>query len=79
MWIQLREKEEINDVVLINDFLLLDSEAQTSERLTELDILDTVRNENNTAMNCDEDDDEVGNDHDSEINKSSYDENAKII
>ncbi|GBM64988.1 hypothetical protein AVEN_14081-1 [Araneus ventricosus] len=35
MWIQLREKEEINDDVLIDDFLSLDSEAETSETLTE--------------------------------------------
>ncbi|GBN85714.1 hypothetical protein AVEN_1011-1 [Araneus ventricosus] len=70
MWIQLREKEEINDDVLINDFLSLDSEAETSETLTEFDILDSLKNKNNTAMNCDEDeDDEDENDHDAEINK----------
>ncbi|GBL93936.1 hypothetical protein AVEN_76670-1 [Araneus ventricosus] len=63
MWIQLREKEEINDDVPIDDFLSLDSEAETSEILTELDILDSVKNKN-TAMNCDED----GNDHGAEIN-----------
>ncbi|GBM13293.1 Tigger transposable element-derived protein 4 [Araneus ventricosus] len=49
MWIQLRGKEEINDDVLIDDFLSLDSEAETSETLTELDILDIVKNKNNTA------------------------------
>ncbi|GBN61998.1 hypothetical protein AVEN_182437-1 [Araneus ventricosus] len=70
MWIQLREKEEINDDVLIDDFLSLDSEAETSETLTELDILDSVKNKNNTVMNCNKDkDDENGNDHDAEINK----------
>ncbi|GBL84871.1 Tigger transposable element-derived protein 6 [Araneus ventricosus] len=53
MWIQPREKEEINDDVLIDDFLSLDSEAETSETITELDILDSVKNKNNTAMNCD--------------------------
>ncbi|GBO32343.1 hypothetical protein AVEN_25761-1 [Araneus ventricosus] len=53
MWIQLRETEEINDNVLIYDFLSLDFEAETSETLTELDILDSVKNKNNTAMNCD--------------------------
>ncbi|GBL83500.1 hypothetical protein AVEN_196351-1 [Araneus ventricosus] len=53
MFIQLREKEEINDDVLIDDFLSLDSEAETSKTLTELDILDSVKNRNNTAMNCD--------------------------
>ncbi|GBN45570.1 hypothetical protein AVEN_179553-1 [Araneus ventricosus] len=75
MWIQLSEKEEINDDVLIDDFLSLDSEAETSETLTELDILDIVKNKNDIAMNCDEnEDDEDGNDHDAEINKSSYDE-----
>ncbi|GBN05842.1 Tigger transposable element-derived protein 4 [Araneus ventricosus] len=56
MWLQLREKEEINDDVLIDDFLSLDSEAETSETLTELDIVDSVKNKNNTAMNCDDDD-----------------------
>ncbi|GBN32297.1 hypothetical protein AVEN_69805-1 [Araneus ventricosus] len=44
MWIQLREKEEINDDVLIDDFLSLDSEVETSETLTELDILESVKN-----------------------------------
>ncbi|GBO42421.1 hypothetical protein AVEN_31557-1, partial [Araneus ventricosus] len=74
-WIQLSEKEEINDDVLIDDLLSLDSEAETSETLTELDILDIVKNKNDIAMNCDEkEDDEDGNDHDAEINKSSYDE-----
>ncbi|GBN79762.1 hypothetical protein AVEN_56442-1 [Araneus ventricosus] len=71
MWIQPREKEEINDDLLINDFLSLDSEAETSETLTELEILDSVKNENNAAINCDEED---GNDHDAEINTPSYDE-----
>ncbi|GBN11303.1 hypothetical protein AVEN_204739-1 [Araneus ventricosus] len=78
MWIQLREKEEINDDVLIDDFLSVDSEAATSETLTEMDILDNVKNKSNTSMNCDEDeDDEDGNDHDAEINKPSYDEMLK--
>ncbi|GBN33968.1 hypothetical protein AVEN_130487-1 [Araneus ventricosus] len=67
MWIHLRQEEENNDDVLIDDFLSLDSEAETSEILTELDILDSVKNKNNTALNCDEDaDDEDGNDHDAE-------------
>ncbi|GBM97961.1 hypothetical protein AVEN_26919-1, partial [Araneus ventricosus] len=65
-----------NDNVLIDDFLSLDSEAETSETLTELDILDSVKKNNNTAMNCDEDDVE-GNDYDAEINKPSYDEMLK--
>ncbi|GBL81861.1 Tigger transposable element-derived protein 6 [Araneus ventricosus] len=74
----LREKEEINDDVLTGDFLSLDSEAETPETLTELDILDSVKNKNNTAMNCDEgEDDEDGNDRDAEINKPSYDEMLK--
>ncbi|GBM62266.1 hypothetical protein AVEN_44058-1 [Araneus ventricosus] len=60
---ELREKEEINGDVLIDDFLSLDSGAETSETLTELDILDRVKNKNNTAKNCDED----GNDRDAEI------------
>ncbi|GBL75551.1 hypothetical protein AVEN_154891-1 [Araneus ventricosus] len=50
------------------DFLSLDFEAKTSETLTELDILDSMKNKN-TAMNCDEDD--------AEINKPSYDEMLK--
>ncbi|GBM89604.1 hypothetical protein AVEN_275167-1 [Araneus ventricosus] len=76
MRIQLREKED--DDVLIDDFLSLDSEAETSETLTELDILDSVKNKNNTAMNCDEDEhDEDGNDHDAEVNKHPYDEMLK--
>ncbi|GBL78318.1 hypothetical protein AVEN_42850-1 [Araneus ventricosus] len=44
MWTQLREKEEIKDDVLIDDFLSLDSDVETSETLTELDILDGVKN-----------------------------------
>ncbi|GBN13317.1 hypothetical protein AVEN_214701-1 [Araneus ventricosus] len=67
MWIQLKEEEEINDDVLIDDFLSLDSEVETSETLTKLDILDSVKNKNNIAMNCDEDeDDEDGDYHDAE-------------
>ncbi|GBN23631.1 hypothetical protein AVEN_179995-1 [Araneus ventricosus] len=78
MWLQLREKEEINDDVLTDDFLSLDSEAEISETLTELDILDSVKNKNNIAMNRVEgEDDEDGNDRDSEINKPSYDEMLK--
>ncbi|GBM96174.1 hypothetical protein AVEN_239413-1 [Araneus ventricosus] len=50
MWIQLRKKE-IKDDMLIDDFLSLDSEAEISETLSELDILDSVKNKNNTAMN----------------------------
>ncbi|GBM66266.1 hypothetical protein AVEN_35544-1 [Araneus ventricosus] len=69
-----KEGKRRNDDVLIDDFLSLDSEAETSEILTELNILDSVKNKNNTAMNCDEDED--GNDHDEEIKKPSY---AKII
>ncbi|GBM78014.1 hypothetical protein AVEN_13032-1 [Araneus ventricosus] len=64
--------------LLIDDFLSLDSKAETSETRTELDIFDNVKNKNNTAMNCDEDeDDEDGNDHDAEINKPSFDEMLK--
>ncbi|GBM41515.1 hypothetical protein AVEN_32322-1 [Araneus ventricosus] len=44
MWIQLWEKEKINGDVLIDDFLSLDSAAETLETLTELDILDSVKN-----------------------------------
>ncbi|GBO16981.1 hypothetical protein AVEN_47919-1 [Araneus ventricosus] len=50
--------------------------AETSETLTELDILDSVKNKNNTAMNYDEDDVD-GNDYVAEINKPSYDEMLK--
>lgn len=78
IWIQLREKEEIVDDVLIDDYLSLDFEVETSERLSESDILDIEKNKNSTAMNCDEDeDDENGNDHDAEIKKPSYDEMLK--
>ncbi|GBM57458.1 hypothetical protein AVEN_77474-1 [Araneus ventricosus] len=76
MWIQLRETEKINDDVLIDDFLSLDSEAETSETLTELYIWDSVKNKNNTAMNCDEDEDDE-DDLDAENNKPSYDEMLK--
>ncbi|GBM46870.1 hypothetical protein AVEN_80321-1, partial [Araneus ventricosus] len=44
---------------------------------SDLDIFDSVKNKNNTAMNRDEEDDEDGNDHDAEINKPSYDEMLK--
>ncbi|GBO16737.1 hypothetical protein AVEN_62890-1 [Araneus ventricosus] len=57
IWIQPRRKEEIIDYLLIDDFLSLDSEVETSETLTELDILDSAEKKNNTAMNCDEDED----------------------
>ncbi|GBN18286.1 hypothetical protein AVEN_160369-1 [Araneus ventricosus] len=78
MRIQLRVKKENNDDVLIDDFLSLDSEAETSKTPTELDILDSDKNKNNTAMNFDEDkDDEDGNDHDAEMNKPPYDEMLK--
>ncbi|GBN80541.1 hypothetical protein AVEN_27708-1 [Araneus ventricosus] len=71
-------KRRNKDDVLIDDLLSLDSEVETSEILTELDILDSVKNKNNIAMNCDEDeDDEDGNGHDAEINKPSYDEMLK--
>ncbi|GBN44604.1 hypothetical protein AVEN_36296-1 [Araneus ventricosus] len=73
---RIREREEINNDVLIDDFLSLDSEAETWKTLIELDILDSVKNENNAAMNCVEDDKD-GNDHGAEINKPSYDEMLK--
>ncbi|GBM40440.1 hypothetical protein AVEN_122652-1 [Araneus ventricosus] len=80
MWIQLREREEINDDVLIDYFLSLDSEAETSETLTGFYILECVKNKNNTAMNSNEDKDyEDGNDHDAEINKPLYDEMLKSV
>ncbi|GBN57305.1 hypothetical protein AVEN_76876-1 [Araneus ventricosus] len=45
------------------------SATETSETLAELDILDSEKNKNDTAMNCDEDEaDEDGKDHDAEIN-----------
>ncbi|GBM60793.1 hypothetical protein AVEN_125456-1 [Araneus ventricosus] len=71
-------KINLRDDVLFGDFLSLDSKVEPSETLTELDILDSVKNKNNIAMNCDEDeDDEDGDDHDTEINKPSYDEMLK--
>ncbi|GBM14588.1 hypothetical protein AVEN_34995-1 [Araneus ventricosus] len=58
--------------------LILNHEAETSETLLELDILDSVKNKNNTAMNCDEDEeDEDGNDNEAQINKPLYDEILK--
>ncbi|GBN92143.1 hypothetical protein AVEN_198872-1 [Araneus ventricosus] len=78
IWIHVSAKEEINDDVLIDVILSLDSEAETSEILAELDILNSAKNKNNIAMNCNEDeDDEDGNDHDAEIKKPSYYEMLK--
>lgn len=78
MWIKLRKKDEINDNVLIEDFLTIDSEVETSETLIELYILDSVKNNNNSAMNCEENEhDEDGKDHGDKINKPSYDEMLK--
>ncbi|GBL79909.1 hypothetical protein AVEN_28959-1 [Araneus ventricosus] len=52
--------------------------AETSETITELDILDSVKDKKNSAMNCDEDeDDEDGNDYDAEISKTSHDQMLK--
>ncbi|GFT91767.1 uncharacterized protein NPIL_337401 [Nephila pilipes] len=58
--------------MLLDDFLFLDSEAETSGALTESDILNSVTNKNSTAMDCNKDEDE--NDDNEEINKPSYDE-----
>ncbi|GFT17610.1 hypothetical protein TNCV_2587241 [Trichonephila clavipes] len=66
--------QEIADSMLLNDFLFLDSEAETSESLTELDILNSLTNKNSSAMDCNEDEDENENDDNEEINKSLYDE-----
>ncbi|GFT77132.1 uncharacterized protein NPIL_324671, partial [Nephila pilipes] len=59
------------DSLLLDDFLFLDSEAQTSGSLTESDILNSVTNKNSTAMDCKEDVDENDN---AEINKPSFEE-----
>ncbi|GFX59602.1 hypothetical protein TNCV_3753671 [Trichonephila clavipes] len=72
--IQLKEKQEITDSVLLDDFLSLDSETGASGSLTEWDILNNAKNKNNTATDCNEDEDE-DNDN-AEINKPSYDENT---
>ncbi|GFT46501.1 uncharacterized protein NPIL_600371 [Nephila pilipes] len=69
---QLKEKQEITDSVLLGDFLFLDSEAEISGSLTESDILNSGTNKNSTAMDYNEDEDE--NDDNAEINKLSYDE-----
>ncbi|GFT40512.1 uncharacterized protein NPIL_215221 [Nephila pilipes] len=74
IWIHLKEKQEITYSVLLDDFLFLDSEAETSGSLTESDILNSVTNKNRTAMDCNEDEDENENDDNAEINKPSYDE-----
>ncbi|GBO06637.1 hypothetical protein AVEN_148019-1 [Araneus ventricosus] len=56
--------------------VLLPPGSETSETLTELDILDSMKNKNNTSMNCDEDDVE-GNNYDAEMDEPSYDEMLK--
>ncbi|GFS63331.1 HTH CENPB-type domain-containing protein [Nephila pilipes] len=60
---QLKKKQEITDSALLDDFLFLDSEAETSESLTESDVLNSVINKNSAAMDYNEDDDNA------EINK----------
>ncbi|GFT20761.1 uncharacterized protein NPIL_343141 [Nephila pilipes] len=50
IWIQLKEKQDIMDSMLLDDFLFLNSEAETSGSLTESDILNSVINKNSTAM-----------------------------
>ncbi|GFU38249.1 uncharacterized protein NPIL_291 [Nephila pilipes] len=73
IWIQLKEKQGSTDFVLLDNFLFLDSEAETSGSLTESDILNSVTNKNSTAMDCNEDEGENENDDNAEINKPSYD------
>ncbi|GBM75469.1 hypothetical protein AVEN_54071-1 [Araneus ventricosus] len=61
-------------------FFHLILQLKPRKHLTEFDILDSVKNKNNTIMNCDEDeDDEDGNDRDAETNKPSYDEMLKLF
>ncbi|GFT68476.1 HTH CENPB-type domain-containing protein [Nephila pilipes] len=79
IWIQLKEKQEITDTVLLDDFLFLDSEAETSGLPTESDILNSVTNKNSTAMDCNEDEDENENDDNAETNKTSYDEMINLF
>ncbi|GFT74404.1 uncharacterized protein NPIL_283071 [Nephila pilipes] len=74
IWMQLKGKQEVTDSVLLEDFLFLDSEAETSGSLAESDILNSVSNKNSTALDCNEDEDESENDDNAEINKPSYDE-----
>ncbi|GFU29105.1 uncharacterized protein NPIL_639751 [Nephila pilipes] len=62
------------DSVQLDDFLFLDSEAETSGSLTESDILNSVTNKNSTAMDSNKDEDENENNDNAEINKPSYDE-----
>ncbi|GFT23857.1 DDE-1 domain-containing protein [Nephila pilipes] len=58
IWIQLKDKQEITDSVLLDDLIFLYSAAETSGSLTESDILNSVINKNCTAMDCNEDEDE---------------------
>ncbi|GFT67658.1 DDE-1 domain-containing protein [Nephila pilipes] len=50
IWMQLKEKQEITDSVLLDDFLFLNSEAETTNSLTESDILNSVTNKNSTVF-----------------------------
>ncbi|GFU33495.1 tigger transposable element-derived protein 4 [Nephila pilipes] len=52
IWIQLKEKQEIMNSVLLDDFFFFDSETETSGSLTESDIWNSVTNKNSTAMDC---------------------------
>ncbi|GFU00517.1 uncharacterized protein NPIL_529641 [Nephila pilipes] len=79
IWIQLKEKQEITDTVLLDDFLFLDSEAETSGLPTESDILNSVTNKNSTAMDCNEDEDENENDDNEKTKKTSYDEMINLF
>lgn len=57
----------------IGDFRSIDSDVKTTQSPNESSILDSVQNKNNTAENCNEDEDEENaKDHDVEINKLSH-------
>lgn len=58
---------------LVDDFLSFDYIVETSETPIELDILDRMKNEKNTPMDCAEDeDDEHWNDVYGETNKTLH-------
>ena len=64
-----QRKEEINNSLQISNYSSVDSEVETSEIPTELDILGSVKNKN-CAIDYNEDDDPCN--HDDEIKKSSH-------
>ncbi|GFY36357.1 tigger transposable element-derived protein 4 [Trichonephila clavipes] len=73
IWIQLKEKQEITNDVLLDNFRPLDSEGKTSGSLIESVILKSLKNKTNTTVDCNEKENEDENDDNAEINKPLYD------